>query len=52
MCSVMIAAKYSEDFYYTNKHYSKVGGFSEDDMNKLEREFLDTVDFNLYVDRK
>jgi hypothetical protein len=31
----MIATKYSEDFYYTNKHYSKVGGIPEDDMNKM-----------------
>lgn len=49
MCAVMIATKYSQDFYYTNKHYSKVGGISEDDMNKLEREFLEAIDFGLYV---
>lgn len=49
MCAVMVASKYSEDFYYTNKHYAKVGGISEDDMTHLEREFLETLDYYLYV---
>lgn len=49
MCAVMIASKYSQDFYYTNKHYAKVGGITEDDMTKLEREFLETLDYYLYV---
>ena len=33
----MLAAKYSEDFYYSNKHYAKVGGISQEDMDRLER---------------
>lgn len=28
ICSIMIAAKYLDDFYYKNDYYAKIGGIS------------------------
>ena len=48
----MIASKYSEDHYFSNKHYSKVGGISQEDIDMLEKEFLRTIDYNLFVSQE
>lgn len=45
----MIASKFTEDHYYSNRHFSKVGGIREEDINALERQFLASIDFNLWV---
>ncbi|KAJ8487574.1 hypothetical protein ONZ45_g14284 [Pleurotus djamor] len=37
---------------YTNKTWSEVSGISLIEINKMEREFLLGVDFNLYVDER
>lgn len=50
--SVMIAAKFFDDHYYDNRHYSQVGGVPKEEMNLLELEFLFLLEFNLYVDPK
>src|SRR6266550_1597735 len=36
---------------YTNKTWSEVSGIDLNEINKMEREFLLGVDFNLYVDK-
>jgi len=36
---------------YTNKTWSEVSGIDLDEINRMEREFLVGVDFNLYVDK-
>jgi hypothetical protein len=36
---------------YTNKTWSEVSGIDLSEVNKMEREFLLGVDFNLYVDK-
>lgn len=48
----MIAAKFFDDHYYDNRHYSQVGGVPKEEMNLLELEFLFLLEFNLYVDPK
>ena len=45
----MLAAKFFDDRYYNNEYYSKVGGISKAEMNKLEAEFLKFINFKLYV---
>jgi hypothetical protein len=36
---------------YTNKTWSEVSGIELEEINRMEREFLLGVDFNLYVDK-
>eukprot|EP01135_Chromosphaera_perkinsii_P004184 Nk52_evm3s271 gene=Nk52_evmTU3s271 len=43
----MLASKFSQDKYYTNSHYGKVGGLPLSEINKLELEFLGLIDFEL-----
>jgi Cyclin. len=46
----MLAAKFFDDHYYNNEYYAKVGGISNKEINILEVEFLNYINFNLYVD--
>ncbi len=48
--AVMLAAKFFDDRFYNNEYYSKVGGISNKEINILEIEFLNYINFNLYVD--
>ncbi|XP_027349555.1 cyclin-P3-1 [Abrus precatorius] len=47
--SVMVAAKFADDEYYSNAYYAKVGGVSREEMNKMEIEFLFNLEFRLFV---
>jgi len=38
-----VATKFSQDIYFTNKRYAKVGGISDNELNKLELVFLDLL---------
>ena len=49
LTGVVIAAKFFEDKYYKNSYYCKVGGISNQELNRLEYHFLRYLDFNLYV---
>jgi len=44
----MIAVKYCNDIYYDNKMFSKIGGVSLQQINRLEKEFLYLISYNLY----
>ena len=35
MGTIMVAAKFAEDFYYKNEYYAKVGGISRSEINTL-----------------
>lgn len=47
LISVMVAAKFHDDVYYSNKYYSKVGGISLKEVNALEAVFLKMMDWNV-----
>ncbi|KAF9296589.1 hypothetical protein BGZ88_012335 [Linnemannia elongata] len=47
--SLMIAAKFTSDLFYSNARYAKVGGLSLPELNQLELEFLFTSKFELNV---
>lgn len=47
---IMLAAKFYDDQYYNNEYYSRVGGITKKEINELEIEFLNYINFNLYVD--
>ena len=36
---------------YTNKTWSEVSGIALEEINRMEREFLQGIDFDLYVDK-
>ena len=48
--AILVASKYLDDFFYTNTFFSKVGGISPEEMNRLEIEFLAAIRFSLFVD--
>ena len=50
--SIVIAIKYIEDKFYSNKYYSKIGGMDLDILNKIEMKFLVGIGFDLYVEEK
>lgn len=47
--SVMLAAKFFDDVYYSNDYYARVGGIKVQEMNALEVLFLKLIDYRLYV---
>lgn len=47
--AVMLAAKFSDDVYYSNKFYAQVGGVNVAEINMLEVQFLSMLNFQLYV---
>ncbi|KAF8621844.1 hypothetical protein AX15_007464 [Amanita polypyramis BW_CC] len=51
VAGLMMANKFLDDNTYTNKTWSEVSGIDLNEVNKMEREFLLGVDFNLYVDK-
>ena len=49
LISLVLAAKLYDDEYYENKYYAKIGGISNKDINKMELEFTEKIEFNLFV---
>lgn len=47
LVATMLAQKALEDFFYTNDHYAKVGGVALTELNCLELDFLNRVDWKL-----
>ncbi|KAI4301257.1 hypothetical protein L6164_034551 [Bauhinia variegata] len=47
--SIMIAAKFMDDAFFNNAYYAKVGGISTTELNRLEMNFLFSIDFRLQV---
>ena len=49
--SLLLAIKYNEDYFYTNKFYSNVSGLKCSELNKLELKFSTEIKFDLFVDK-
>ncbi len=49
LASMIIAIKYNEDEYYSNKFYSKLGGVSISEIVFLEYNFISLIHYNLFV---
>jgi len=45
----MLATKFFDDRYYNNEYYAKVGGITNAEVNLLERDFLQLINFRLYI---
>ncbi|GKV27779.1 hypothetical protein SLEP1_g36910 [Rubroshorea leprosula] len=50
--SVMVAAKFTDDAFFNNAYYARVGGISTAELNRLEMKFLFSLDFRLQVSVK
>ncbi|KAG6865822.1 hypothetical protein C0991_011441 [Blastosporella zonata] len=49
VAGLMMANKFLDDNTYTNKTWADVSGIDLPEINRMEREFLMGVDFNLYI---
>lgn len=49
MTSLVVACKFSNDFFYNNAYYAMVGGVPVSELNALELEFLYLLNFHLYI---
>ncbi|KAM3403940.1 hypothetical protein ACQJBY_007190 [Aegilops geniculata] len=47
--SVVVAAKFTDDAFFNNAFYARVGGISTIEMNRLELDLLFNLDFRLKV---
>jgi len=52
LVAVMLAAKFLDDSYYSNKHWAEVGGMTTAELNGLELEFLFRIGFSLALSRE
>ncbi|KAJ9473250.1 Cyclin-U4-1 [Diplonema papillatum] len=50
LVALVLAAKFRDDVYYSNKYYASVGGVTAAEMNALEISALADLDWELYVD--
>ena len=46
---MVLAIKFSDDEYFNNKFYAKMGGISCKDLNKLETNFFQALNYDLTV---
>lgn len=51
LTGVMVAAKFVDDFYFSNNYWSKVGGIPNEELNGLELELLFLLNFSLHTSR-
>lgn len=49
LTATVLAAKFLDDEYYTNRHYAKVGGVSLAELNSLEMHMLTLLAYRLRV---
>jgi len=47
--SILLAAKFQDDVFYTNTFYAKVGGLKLNELNVLEQRMLGLLDYRLFV---
>jgi len=51
LTSVMVAAKFLDDLYYSNKHWARIGGLNLQEVNTLELKLLFLLSFSVGVSR-
>ena len=47
--ATLLVQKMYNDIFYDNETYASIGGISTDEMNLLEKEFLQIIDFDLMI---
>jgi hypothetical protein len=49
--AIILAIKFNEDIYYTNKYCAQIGGVSSGELEKMEIRFAFAIQFNFYVEK-
>ena len=49
LTSMILAIKYNEDEFYSTEFYAKLGGITKVELNLMEYEFINLINFNLFV---
>ena len=52
MASFIASIKFNEDNYYSMNFYAKLGGVSKKELVNLEYEFLNLIDFKLFINEQ
>jgi hypothetical protein len=52
LTAIMTTVKFYDDAYYNNAFFAKIGGVQLREMNALEIDFLELIQFELYIDSK
>ena len=50
--SILMAIKYNEDICFEFEFYSKIAGIPIKELKSLEREFIDLIKFNFYINKE
>lgn len=49
LCSLVLAAKFQDDKFYSNGFYARVGGLTLQELNALEFEFMKLLDWQVHT---
>ncbi|CAD8052205.1 unnamed protein product [Paramecium primaurelia] len=52
LLAIVTAIKFQDDDYYKNEYYAKIGGINLKEINKLEQEFLEYMNYDLFIDEQ
>ena len=52
LISLALATKYNEDVHFRNNYYAQIGGVSLETFNSLEREYLNIINYKLYIKKE
>jgi hypothetical protein len=52
LTAMVVAVKFYDDQHFKNIYYAQVGGFSIEELNRLEIRFLQAIKFDLYISRE
>lgn len=52
VAAILVASKVQDDIVYNNKDFGNIAGLNIKDINKLERNFLARLNFEVHVSRK
>ena len=47
---LVVAIKFNEDLYFPNSFYANIGGISLADLNSLEANYLNLLEYSLFVE--
>lgn len=49
LAALVVAIKFIDDFYYSNKFYAEKGGVRTEELNLLETDLLKAIDLDLFI---
>merc|ERR1711964_600151 len=52
MLSMLASIKFNEDITYLNTYYAKIAGLTLQDFNKLEKKYIDLMNWNVEINEE